>query len=66
MFYKITSEDTIKDLDSSLNGLNQCEVEKRLKENGYNELEEKEKISTWKLFLENFKDPLVIILLMFK
>ena len=63
MFYKRTSEDTIQYFDSSLNGLKQEEAEKRLKQNGYNELEEKEKVSTWKLFIDNFKDPLVIILL---
>ena len=63
MFYKKTSEDVIKHFDSSLEGLSQMEVMKRLKQNGPNELREKEKVPTWKLFLESFKDPLVIILL---
>lgn len=63
MFYKETSKKTIKYFDSSLNGLSQMEVMKRLKQNGPNELKEKEKVSTWRLFLESFKDPLVIILL---
>ena len=63
MFYKETSEEVIKKLDSSLDGLSQMEVMKRLKKNGLNELREKEKTPIWKLFLESFKDPLVIILL---
>ena len=63
MFYKETSEKAIRHFDSSLEGLSQMEVMKRLKKNGLNELREKEKTPTWKLFLESFKDPLVIILL---
>ena len=63
MFYKETSENAIKHFGSSLEGLSQMEVMKRLKQNGPNELREKEKVPTWKLFLESFKDPLVIILL---
>ncbi len=63
MFYKETSEEAIRHFDSSLDGLSQMEVMKRLKKNGLNELREKEKTPTWKLFLESFKDPLVIILL---
>ena len=63
MFYKQRSDDAIKYFKSSINGLSQEEVDKRLKENGFNELKEKEKTPTWKLFLESFKDPLVIILL---
>lgn len=63
MFYKETSEKTITYFDSSLDGLSQIEVMNRLNKNGLNELRENEKVSTWKLFLESFKDPLVIILL---
>ena len=63
MFYKETSEKVIRQFESSLEGLTQEEAKKRLEKNGYNELREKEKTPTWKLFLESFKDPLVIILL---
>ncbi|HBI94008.1 MAG TPA: ATPase, partial [Terrisporobacter glycolicus] len=63
MFYKETSEKTIRHFKSSLDGLSQMEVMKRLKQNGPNELREKEKAPTWKLFLDSFKDPLVVILL---
>ena len=37
------SDDAIKYFKSSINGLSQEEVDKRLKENGFNELKEKEK-----------------------
>mgnify|MGYP002579928201 FL=1 len=60
MFYKTTSEEVIKHLNSKMEGLAQEDAKKRLSENGYNELEEKSKTPTWKLFIESFKDPLVI------
>lgn len=59
---------TIKELEkelktSSSNGLSSEEVEKRLKENGYNQLKEPEKESIFVKFLNQFKDTMVIILL---
>lgn len=63
MFYKKSVEKTISKLQSSLDGISKEEADNRLKKHGYNELNEKEKTPTWKLFLETFKDPLVIILL---
>ena len=63
MFYKETSEQTMKYFNTSIEGLSQSEAKKRLKENGFNELREKEKVPTWKLFIDSFKDPLIIILL---
>ncbi|SCH93321.1 cation-translocating P-type ATPase [Romboutsia sp. 1001713B170207_170306_H8] len=63
MFYKRTYEDVMSNLNSSLQGLSEDQVNELLKSKGYNELKEKDKIPTYKLFLESFKDPLVIILL---
>ncbi|MGL5347956.1 MAG: cation-translocating P-type ATPase [Peptostreptococcaceae bacterium] len=63
MFYKKDVNEALKNLNSSLKGLSMDEVEQRLAKFGYNELKEKEKTPTWKLFLESFRDPLVIILL---
>lgn len=63
MFYKQNTLEVVKLLDSSIEGLSKKEVEKRIKTHGYNELKEKEKSSIIKTFLETFKDPLVIILL---
>lgn len=63
MFYKKNTQEVLKLLNSSLDGLSKEEAAERLKKYGYNELKEKEKSSVIKLFLETFKDPLVIILL---
>lgn len=63
MFYQKDSVQVLNDLDSNLTGLTQEEVTSRLKNYGRNALKEKPKTPTWKLFLESFKDPLVIILL---
>ena len=63
MFYKKNTQEVIKLLNSSLNGLSKVEAAERLKKNGHNELNEKEKSSIIKLFIETFRDPLVIILL---
>ncbi|WP_284693974.1 cation-translocating P-type ATPase [Paraclostridium ghonii] len=63
MFYKKSIDETLNQLNSSLNGLSSNKAHDMLLEHGYNELKEKEKTPTLKLFLETFKDPLVIILL---
>ena len=63
MYYKQKYIESIDTLKSSINGLSSDEVKKRLEKYGYNELKEGNKVSTLKLFLESFKDPLVIILL---
>lgn len=63
MFYKKNFIDIIKETESSMEGLSSSEAEKRLKEQGFNELKEGSKVPLWKMFLDSFKDPLVIILL---
>lgn len=50
MFYKKNTQEVIKLLNSSLNGLSKEEAEERIKKYGYNELKEKEKSSVIKLF----------------
>lgn len=63
MFYKKEFKDVVNALGSDTSGLAQTEAKTRLEKYGYNELEEKGKTPTWKLFVDSFKDPLVIILL---
>lgn len=63
MYYKQKYIESIESLKSNINGLTNEEAKKRLSEYGYNELKEGNKVPNWKLFLESFKDPLVIILL---
>jgi Ca2+-transporting ATPase len=62
-WYNLKPEEVIALLKSSSSGLNQEEAQKRLAEFGANELVEKEKISAWAIFLEQFKSVLVIVLL---
>lgn len=62
-YYRNSVTDSLKELQSSANGLSSAEVDKRLERDGYNELKGKKKDPLWKLFLENFKDPMVVVLL---
>lgn len=62
-FYRESQEDVLQHLQATENGLAQEEVHKRLERDGYNEIKGKEKVPTWKLFLETFKDSMVIVLL---
>ncbi|MFP4978087.1 cation-translocating P-type ATPase [Paenibacillus sp. CN-4] len=62
-FYRSTTADTLLELNSTDAGLTAAEAGARLASEGYNELKGKKKDPLWKLFLENFKDPMVIVLL---
>jgi P-type Ca2+ transporter type 2C len=62
-FYQKRAEDVLGIVNTTENGLSAEEVKLRLERDGYNEITDKEKIPTWKLFLETFKDPMVIVLL---
>lgn len=53
----------IENLGSNINGLSSKEAEVRLLSNGLNELVEKKKIPGWKLFLNQFKDFMIIVLM---
>ncbi len=61
--YKKSKEELMKSLTTSDNGLTKEDVERRRSEYGYNELEEKAKKTVFKVFLEQFKDLLVLILI---
>ncbi len=62
-FYMMDLDEAIKLLKTNPEGLSSQEAKERLEEYGKNELKEKESIPTWKIFLESFKDPMVIILI---
>ena len=62
-YYMQSVDDVIKDIDSNIEGLSSLEAEKRLKEYGKNEIKAKENDPVWKIFLESFKDPMVVILI---
>ena len=62
-YYRKNVTDSLQEVQSTTNGLTSAEVDKRLERDGYNELKGKKKDPLWKLFLENFKDPMVVVLL---
>lgn len=62
-FYQNKIVDVLKEVQATENGLSKEEVHFRLERDGYNEIADKERVPMWKLFLETFKDPMVIILL---
>jgi calcium-translocating P-type ATPase len=62
-FYRKSTEEVLQDINATENGLSETEVNKRLEKHGYNEIEDKEKAPLWKLFLETFKDAMVVVLL---
>lgn len=61
--YEMTKEEIMNSLEVKPNGLSKNEVESRREKYGANELQEGKKKSTFQVFLEQFKDVLVIILL---
>ena len=62
-WYNLKPEQVIASLKSGSAGLSQEEAQRRLAQFGANELVEKEKISAWAIFLEQFKSVLIIVLL---
>jgi len=62
-FFYMSAQEVLGDLQSSWTGLSGQEAEKRLNEYGYNKLEEKKKKSLLAKFLDQFKNLMIIVLL---
>jgi len=62
-WHNLSVSEAIESLNSGLQGLTRDEAERRLGQFGPNELVEKEKTRPWLLFLGQFKNFLIIILL---
>lgn len=62
-YYQQTTKETLDDLDSSPDGLTKQEAKKRLEKYGPNEIEEKKQIHPIKIFLSQFKSPIVWVLI---
>lgn len=60
--YRKSAAETFTQLEATEKGLTTSEVTKRQEKYGFNELKNKKKDPLWKLFLETFKDPMVIVL----
>jgi Ca2+-transporting ATPase len=61
--YNQSVKEILQQFNSTNEGLSASESKKRLKEVGLNELQEKKKIPAWMLFLNQFKDFMIIILI---
>ena len=61
--YNKKIEDVYKLLDSDKKGLSSSEANKRLEKDGFNELVEAKSKSKFSIFLEQFKDMMIIILI---
>lgn len=62
-FFSKTSNDVLKNFNVTKEGLTDKQVAESIEKNGYNELTEKKKKSLLLVFLEQFKDLLVVILI---
>ena len=62
-YYVLSVNDVCKELRSSASGLSKKEVEIRLKKDGKNKLVETKKQSNFSKFLNEFKDLMIIILI---
>ncbi len=63
-YYNLTSKECLEKLKSNKDGLSEEEAEKRLKENGHNKLKEAKKESNLAKFLSQFKNLMIIVLLL--
>ncbi len=62
-YYSIKADEAIKTLKSSKNGLTKKEAQNRIDKFGYNELPKEKKFTALILFLNQFKDPLILLLI---
>ncbi len=62
-WYNLSVDDTLSNLNSSIQGLTNEEAKKRLVEYGPNEIKEIRRISALGIFLSQFKNALILILL---
>ena len=61
--YQLTATQVMKHFDSPIDGLTSTQAEERRRTSGWNELTAAKSKPLWKLFLEQFQDFLVIILI---
>lgn len=62
-WYQLEIDQVFADLNTSEHGLSESEVKERLAKFGPNKLAEEERVSKLKIFLHQFKSPLIYILL---
>ncbi len=63
IYYEMSAEDAIKSVNSNRNGISESEAKVRLEQNGLNKLKEGKKKTLLYKFLEQFKNVMIMILL---
>ncbi len=61
--FNLTPKDVLRYFNTSSSGLTQAQVEKRAARFGFNELPEARGKSPWRMLLEQYMDPMIILLL---
>ena len=62
-WYSMGAEEVLEELETGDDGLSQPEAERRLDRHGRNRIRESERISAWRILLDQFTSPLVYVLL---
>ena len=62
-WHSLSEEEIFRKLNTSSKGLSQKEAEERLKKYGYNELAEKKRRTALQMFLSQFKDVFILLLI---
>ncbi len=62
-YWSYSAKQLLADLQSSPDGLGTDEARRRLKQFGLNALQIRQRLTAWRLFLNQFKSPLVLILI---
>lgn len=63
MFYTQSVEDSLRDLECTVDGLSTLEAAQRIEHYGKNSLLEAKKITLLKIFIDQFKSPIIYVLL---
>lgn len=61
--YNLEAKEVIKSLNSNISGLKEESIKQRIKKHGYNKIKKTRKISGLKIFINQFKDFLILILI---
>ena len=62
-WYAVSSDDTFELLSADRDGLEPAEAERRLREYGRNRVREQEGVSPWRILVNQFRSPLIYVLL---
>jgi Ca2+-transporting ATPase len=62
-FYNQSASDILSQFNTSSEGMSTTEAQRRLDQYGLNELQEKKKVPVWMLFLHQFSDFMIIVLM---